>query len=199
VRIERRFFRHLFLLGPVDPADGIRLHLRQLERHGDPALAFAEVLLVGAAHEGAFDVDVVAFRQLCRGVFAETLPSDNSVPLRLGVSFFVCILPGSLSRERQNRVFAIRRSNGLLLRVLAEITDEMNSVLVHFVSPFLPLELGHTESERMLLPKRASAFWEGHEKSSAEFRKICWEEPEKQKTRSCRAQELSRSSAQWRG
>jgi hypothetical protein len=26
-----------------------------------------------------------------------------------------------------------------VLRVLAEITDEMNSVLVHFVSPFLPL------------------------------------------------------------
>jgi len=50
----------------------------------------------------------------------------------------------------------------------------------------------------MLLPKRAPAFWEGHEKSSADFQKIYWEEPEKQKTRSCRAQELSRSSAQWR-
>ena len=51
----------------------------------------------------------------------------------------------------------------------------------------------------MLLPKRASAFWEGHKKSSMVFQKICWEEPEKQKTRSCRAQELSRSCAQWRG
>src|SRR6266446_4450728 len=51
----------------------------------------------------------------------------------------------------------------------------------------------------MLLPKQAAAFWEGHKKSSALFQKICWEEPEKQKTRSCRAQELSRSSAQWRG
>ena len=51
----------------------------------------------------------------------------------------------------------------------------------------------------MLLPKRASAFGEGHGKSSSAFQKICWEEPEKQKTRSCRAQELSRSSAQWRG
>ena len=51
----------------------------------------------------------------------------------------------------------------------------------------------------MLLPKRASAFWEGHKKSSMAFQKICWEEPEKQKTRSCRAQELSRSCAQWRG
>lgn len=27
---------------------------------------------------------------------------------------------------------------------------------------------------------------EGHKKSSALFQKICWEEPEKQKTRSCR-------------
>lgn len=51
----------------------------------------------------------------------------------------------------------------------------------------------------MLLPKRASAFWEGHKKSSMTFQKICWEEPEKQKTRSCRAQELSRSCAQWKG
>ena len=38
-----------------------------------------------------------------------------------------------------------------------------------------------------------------HGKPSALFQKICWEEPEKQKTRSCRAQKLSRSSAQWRG
>ena len=51
----------------------------------------------------------------------------------------------------------------------------------------------------MLLPKRASAFWEGHKKSSMVFQKISWEEPEKQKTRSCRAQELSRSCAQWEG
>ena len=33
----------------------------------------------------------------------------------------------------------------------------------------------------MLLPKRASAFWEGHKKSSMAFQKIYWEEPEKQK------------------
>jgi len=51
----------------------------------------------------------------------------------------------------------------------------------------------------MLLPKRGAAFWEGHKKSSMVFQKICWEEPEKQKTRSCRAQELSRSCAQWKG
>ena len=31
------------------------------------------------------------------------------------------------------------------------------------------------------------------------FQKICWEEPQKQKTRSRRAQELSRSCAQWKG
>jgi hypothetical protein len=51
----------------------------------------------------------------------------------------------------------------------------------------------------MLLPRRTSAFWEGHNKSSTAFQRICWEEPEKQKTRSCRAQELSRSRAQWKG
>jgi len=61
------------------------------------------------------------------------------------------------------------------------------------------LVIGAPGSEWILLPKRAAAFWEGHRKSSSLFQKICWEEPEKQKTRSCRAQELSRSSAQWRG
>src|SRR5713226_7989259 len=65
-------------------------------------------------------------------------------------------------------------------------------------SPVSALVIGAPGSEWMLLPKRAAAFWEGHKKSSALFQKICWEEPEKQKTRSCRAQELSRSCAQWR-
>jgi len=36
----------------------------------------------------------------------------------------------------------------------------------------------------MLLPRRASAFREGHKKSSALLQKNCWEEPEKQKMRS---------------
>jgi hypothetical protein len=61
------------------------------------------------------------------------------------------------------------------------------------------LLIGAPGSEWILLPKRAAAFWEGHKKSSALFQKICWEEPEKQKPRNCRAQELSRSSTQWRG
>jgi len=39
--------------------------------------------------------------------------------------------------------------------------------------------------------ERAAAFCEGHKKSSAQFQKSCWEEPEKQKKRSCQAQELS--------
>src|SRR6267142_2195789 len=75
----------------------------------------------------------------------------------------------------------------------------MNYVYVHDFSPVSALVIGAPGSEWILLPKQAAAFWEGHEKSSALFQKICWEEPEKQKTRSCRAQELSRSSAQWRG
>jgi hypothetical protein len=61
------------------------------------------------------------------------------MPFRLGVPFLVGTLPGPLSRERKNRLFAVCRLDGLVLGVLAEITDEMNSVLVHFVSPFLVL------------------------------------------------------------
>src|SRR6202795_3770640 len=74
----------------------------------------------------------------------------------------------------------------------------MNYVYVHDFSPVSALVIGAPGSEWILLPKRAAAFWEGHKKSSVLFQKISWEEPEKQKTRSCRAQELSRSSAQWR-
>src|SRR5260370_30103358 len=70
---------------------------------------------------------------------------------------------------------------------------------VHDFSPVSALVIGAPRSEWMLLPKQAAAFWEGHKKSSALFQKICWEEPEKQKARSCRAQELSRSCAQWKG
>src|SRR6266851_4701488 len=107
LRIERSFFRHLHLLGSVELADGIRLHLPSLEQHGDLALAFAELLLVGAAHERALDVDVVAFAELRRCVLAETVPSDDAMPLRLGMPFFVGTLPGPLSRQRKNRVFAV--------------------------------------------------------------------------------------------
>jgi hypothetical protein len=53
---------------------------------------------------------------------------------------------------------------------------------------FLLHFLGAPEKRGLLLPKRAAAFREGTEDSR--------EEPGKQKTRSCRAQELARSSAQ---
>jgi hypothetical protein len=77
--LNRRFVRHLLFLGAVELADGIRLHLPSLERHGDLALAFAELLLVGAAHQRALDVDVVAFAELRRGVFAEAVPGISYV------------------------------------------------------------------------------------------------------------------------
>src|SRR5580692_2025881 len=66
-------------------------------------------------------------------------------------------------------------------------------------SPFSALVIGALESERGLLPRRGSAFREGHKKSSPSFAKSFWEETEKQKTRSRRAQEFPRSRAQWRG
>jgi hypothetical protein len=113
----------LLFLGAVELADGIRLHLPSLERHGDLALAFAELLLVGAAYQCALDVDVVAFPQLGRGVLAETVPGDDAMPLRFRVPLFVGTLPGPLSRQRKNGVFAVCRLDGLVLRMFAEITD----------------------------------------------------------------------------
>src|SRR6266581_4617245 len=103
--INRRSVWHLLFLGAVELADGIRLHLPSLERHGDHALAFPELLLEGAADQRAFDVDVVAFPQLRRCVLAEAVPGDDAMPLRLGVPFFVGSLPGPLSRQRKKRVF----------------------------------------------------------------------------------------------
>src|SRR5216683_1260637 len=52
-----------------------------------------------------------------------------------------------------------------------------------FESPFsAPFSWG-TQKRGLLLPKRAAAFWEGTND--------LWEEPGKQKTRSCRTQELA--------
>ena len=42
-------------------------------------LAFAELLLVGAAHQRALDVDVIALAQLSSGVFAEAVPRISYV------------------------------------------------------------------------------------------------------------------------
>ena len=136
---ERRCVWHLIFLGAVELSDRIRLHLPRSERNRDRGLAFAEILVVGAAHERAFNVDVIALAQLRRGVLAEAVPGYDAMPLGLRVPFFVSTLPGPLSYQRKNRVFAACRLDGLVLRVLAEVTDEMNFVLVHFVSPFLPL------------------------------------------------------------
>jgi len=120
---ERRCVWHLIFLCAVQLTDGIRLHLPGLERHGDLVLTFAELLLVGTAHQRAFKVDVIALAQLGSGVLTEAVPRDDAMPLRLGVPFFVRTFPGTLSRQGKNRVFAVCRLDGFVLRVLAEITD----------------------------------------------------------------------------
>ena len=84
---ERRCVGYLIFLGAVQLADRIRLHLPSLERHGDLVFTFAELLLVSAAHEGSFDVDVIALAQLSRSIFAEAVPRDDAMLLRLGVPF----------------------------------------------------------------------------------------------------------------
>jgi hypothetical protein len=54
---------------------------------------------------------------------------------------------------------------------------------------FLPHFLGAPAKRGLLLPRQAAAFWEGPKTNHGE-------EPGKQKPRSCRAQELARSSPQ---
>ena len=50
------------------------------------------------------------------------------MPIRLRVPFLVSTLPGPLSHQRKETVLAVGRSNRLVLRVLAEITDELTSL-----------------------------------------------------------------------
>ena len=96
---ERRCVWHLIFLSAVQFADRIRLHLPGLERHCDLVFTFAEILLIGAAHQRALDVDVIALAQLSSGVLAEAVPCDDAMPLRLGLPFFVGTFPGPLSRQ----------------------------------------------------------------------------------------------------
>src|ERR1700693_2316551 len=97
---ERRRVWHLIFLGAVQLADGILFHLPSLERHGDLVLSLAELLLIGAAHQRALDVDVIALAELSSGVLAEAVPRDDAMPLRFGVPFFVGTFPRALSRQR---------------------------------------------------------------------------------------------------
>jgi len=60
------------------------------------------------------------------------------------------------------------------------------------------LEIGAPESEWILPQSERLPYRDGAQKFSMVFRRFLGG-PEKQKTRSCRAQELSRSCAQWRG
>src|SRR5215831_12355045 len=66
--LNRRGFAHLLFLDAVELADGIRLDLPSLEWQGDLALAFAELLLEGAADERACEVDVSPLRSLDRRI-----------------------------------------------------------------------------------------------------------------------------------
>src|SRR5262245_7176695 len=62
--LNRRGFAHLLFLDAGELADGIRLDLPSLEWQGDLALAFAELLLEGAADERACEVDMSPLRSL---------------------------------------------------------------------------------------------------------------------------------------
>ena len=110
------------------------------------------------------DVDVIAFPQLRRSVLAEAVPGDDAMPLRLGVPLFVGTLPGPLSRQRKNRVFAVCRLDGLVLRVFAEVTDQMDYLYVHdFFSCFCPCNWG-TRKRVDTAPKASGCFLGGTQK-----------------------------------
>ena len=64
---------------------------------------------------------------------------NNPPKLGLRVRFLARALPRAFGCERKDGVLALRLLRGLSLRVPTELADEMNSVSIYLVSPFLPL------------------------------------------------------------
>ena len=80
--------RSLRRLRDVELADGLHFNLPARERDRGLGLAFADFLLVGAAHQHPFDIDVIALLQLAGRVFAKSIPSISYVEsVFLGLTF----------------------------------------------------------------------------------------------------------------
>ena len=69
------------------------------------------------------------------------------------------------SGDGQNREVRSVAADLPLLRIFSEEADELDVIQIHVCfSFFCPISLGHPRAKRILLPRRAAAFWEGPER-----------------------------------
>src|ERR1700735_1732578 len=84
------------------------------------------------------------------------------MPFGFRLPFVVCIFPRLLSCDGQHGKVRAVAADLPLLRIFSEEADDLDVIEVHVLFLlFCPISLGHPRAERMLLPRRAAAFWEG--------------------------------------
>jgi hypothetical protein len=112
------------------------------------------------------------------------------VPLGLRDPFVFGVFPGTLRGDGKDGELRAVALGLALFGIDSDETNDCYGIEVHvFLLFFCPIFLRHPK-RGLLLPRRAAAFREGPVDVG--------EEPGKQKTRSCRAQEFARSRAQER-
>jgi hypothetical protein len=142
------------------------------------------------AYEQAVHENVVALVERVRNRFAEAVEGHDAVPLGFGLPLVVRVLPRLLRGDGQHSEIRAVAADLPLLRVFPEEADELDVIEIHdLILPFLPHFLGAPKGGVDTAPKASGCVLGGNQE-------IYREEPGKQKTRSCRAQELSRSRAQ---
>src|SRR5579862_363347 len=121
---------------------------------------------------------------------AEAVESHDAVPLGFGLPLVVRVFPRLLGGDGQHGEIRAVAADLAFLRVFPEEADELDVIEIHnLILLFLPHFLGAPEGGVDTAPKASGCILGGTQRNYRE-------EPGKQKTRSCRAQELSRSRAQ---
>jgi hypothetical protein len=152
-------------------------------------LGFPVLPLVLGADEQAVHEDVIALVEGVSDGLAEAVESHDAVPLGFRLPLFVRVFPRLLGGDGQDGEVRTVAADLPFLRIFSEEADELNVIQVHFCfSFFAPFPWG-TQG-------RSGYCSQGEGLHSGRDPKNHREEPGKQKTRSCRAQELSRSRAQ---
>jgi hypothetical protein len=118
---------------------------------------------------------------------AEAVEGHDAVPLGFGLPLVVRVLPRLLRGDGQNDEIRSVAADLALLGIFPEEADELDVIEIHNLI-LLFLFLGHAKASGFCFQGERLLY--GREPNGVRA------EPGKQKTRSCRTQELARSSAQ---
>jgi hypothetical protein len=178
-------------LRAAEPADGVGANAPEDgDLRGLGLLGFAILALVFRTDEDAVHEDVVALVEGVGNGLAEAVEGHNAVPLGFRLPLVVRVLPRLLRGDGQHGEVRAVAADLPLLRVFPEEADELDVIEIHdLFLLFLPHFLGAPEGGVDTAPKASGCILGGTQR-------IHREEPGKQKTRRCRALELSRSRAQ---